>query len=292
MKSTKIFIAAALASIMTLTTGCAFPDATYDPVAPTTNQFKQGDNSYAMNILNAGWGGDIPFHISDTVIPEDALDGNSNADLYVTQAALGTLANGLIGGALGLASVALFTPSNHYPEQAEFFIWLPANGRDINDIKTRNELKSEITTDYLEPMYKSFLAATHSGHIVSSTKGSFSYKGVSCTNKDSNKDPEKICDVNLTSSMNRFVYQLRFASYADKQHGLPFKTNSDGKFIIVRLRVLTYDLVTFNKKDNLFFYIPAGSSRYPNNYQYTNTPYIRSSTDNYFFAKVAHKIND
>ena len=287
MKPTKILIVATLASIMTLTTGCAFPDPSNNPVTPTTNQFKQNDNSYAMNILNAGWSGNIPFHISDTEIPEDAIDGNSNADLYITQAALGTLANGLIGGALGLASVSLFTPSNHWDEQIEFFIWLSANGRDINSIKTRNELKSEITNDYLEPMYKSFLAETHLGSITSSTKGSFSLKGAAC----SNKDPEKICNVNLTSLENRFIYQLRFVSYADKQHGLPFKTNNNGKFIIARLRVLTYDLVKFNKKDNLFFFVPAGSRRHPNNIQHTNIPYILSSTGEHFFAKVAHKIN-
>lgn len=283
MKSTKILIAAALASIMALTSGCALlPTPVNKRLASiTTEQFKQDDNSYAMNVLNAGWGGHIPFSISDTKIPEDALDGNSNADLYMTQATLGALANGLVGGALGLASVAILTPTNHKGEEVRYLVWIPANGRDINNMKDREELEHEIATDYLEPMFKSFFAVSHKGNITAPTKGSFSFKGVLC----SRKHPETICEVDLASDAN--IYTSRFISYADKQHGLPFKTNNDGKFIIINVRVpfSQKDIVKFNKKDNALFYIPAGNKRKPNKIQHTNIPYILSTTGEHFFLK-------
>ncbi|MEC6816723.1 hypothetical protein VXS05_17000 [Photobacterium toruni] len=289
MKPTKSLTATALASIMALTSGCSLlPDPSSESVPPITNQFKQGDDSYAMDILNAGWGGDIPFSISDTEIPEDAIDGNGNAGLYMTQATLGTLANGVIGGALGLTSVAVLTPSNHDLEQLESFIWIPANGRDINNMKDREEFIGEITTDYLEPMYKSFLASSYTGNITSSTKGSFSFKGEAC----SRNDHEKICEVNITSTMNRLIYRLQFVSYADKQHGLPFKTNNNGEFVIARLRLPFYSLIKHNKNNNVFFFIPAGSSQHPNDYQYTNIPYIKSTTGDHFFVKPTYKINN
>jgi hypothetical protein len=288
-KPTKILIATALASIMALTSGCSLlPDPSSESVPTSTNQFKQGDDSYAMDVLNAGWNGDIPFSISDTVIPEDALDGNGNAGLYMTQATLGALANGVIGGALGLVSVAFLAPSNNNSEHPEIFIWMPANGRDINNMKDRKEFISEVTTDYLEPMYKSFLASSHTGNITSSTKGSFSFKGGSC----SLNDHEKICEINVTSALNRLIYRLHFVSYADKQHGLPFKTNNNGKFVIARLRLPFYALMENNKKNNVFFFVPAGSFTEPNTYQHTNIPYIKSATGEQFFVKVAHKIND
>ena len=289
MKPTKIFIAAALASIMTLTSGCSLlKNPTFKPVSPTTNQFKQGDNSYAMDVLNAGWGGDIPFHISDTEIPADVLDGNSNTSMYMTKAALGTLAYGLHGGLLGLASAVILTPTNEYQNYLRSFIWLPADGLDINDINVRKELLNVITNDYLEPMFKSYVTATKSGEVTSSTKGSFLLKGRAC----SLKNPKDICDINLTSGMNPYVYQLRFVSYADKQHGLPFKTNNTGKFIIVRLNLPVYSMAKYNKNNRMLFYIPAGSSQHPNDYQHANIPYILSSTGEHFFAKPAHKIND
>ena len=290
MKPTKIFIAAALASIMTLTSGCSLllPPISTKQASTTPEQFKQDDNSYAMNVLNAGWAGEIPFNISDTEIPEDALGGNSNAGLYVTQATLGTLANGLIGGAFGLASVAIMTPTSHWSELVMDFMWIPANGRDINNMKDRKELADEITTDYIEPMFRSFFAESHKGIITASTKGSFSFKGSWC----SRKNPEEICKIDLSSSGN--LYTLRFASYADKQHGLPFKTNNDGKFIIVNVRIPCFrkDIVKFSKKDNALFYIPAGEKKDPNKLQHTNIPYILSSTGEHFFTKPAHKIND
>ena len=283
MKPPKILIAAALASIITLTSGCSLlPPPISKRLAPTTtNQFKQDDNSYAMNVLSAAWGNHIPFNIEDADTLKDA-NGVSGKTIYGSQIAMGALAGGFSGGLTGLLFAASMDAST--PKTQDYFqaiSWVPAKGRDINNFEDRKLITDELNQKFFKPMYKDFFKASQEGVITTSTKSTFNYKGKWC----SLTDPDKQCSMFLPDN------SIAFVGYADKQHGLPFSTNSNEKYIMTRIHFVPaiMRMMKYNKKDNLLFYVP------PINYfakfdkiQMKGIPYIQSTTGSHFFARNAY----
>ncbi|OBU41471.1 hypothetical protein AYY26_20920 [Photobacterium phosphoreum] len=277
MKITKLIKIVTLASVMCITTGCATPIGKIK-ADTTIKNFKHNNDSYAMNVLSAAWNERIPFNIKDENNIKDA-DGVSGKTMYGSEIAMGALSNGLSGGLTGLLFAASMDASTQkFQNHFQAIIWMPANGKDINNSEDRKLITDEITLKLLKPMYKDFFKASKKGEITTSTKSGFNYKGSWCS----------YTDPNVECSMFLSPYDLQFISYADKQHGLPFNTNNNGKYIITRVRLVPQLMLMmkYNKKENMLFYVP------PINYfakfdkiQMKNTPYIQSTTKKNFFVK-------
>lgn len=277
MKITKLIKIVTLASVMCITTGCATPIGKIK-ADTTIKNFKHNNDSYAMNVLSAAWNERIPFNIKDENNIKDA-DGVSGKTMYGSEIAMGALSNGLSGGLTGLLFAASMDASTQkFQNHFQAIIWMPANGKDINNSEDRKLITDEITLKLLKPMYKDFFKASKKGEITTSTKSGFNYKGSWC----SYTDPNVECSMFLSPK------NLQFMGYADKQHGLPFNTNNNGKYIITRVRLAPSIMLMmkYNKKENMLFYVP------PINYfakfdkiQMKNTPYIQSTTKKNFFVK-------
>ena len=284
MKITTLIKIVTLASVMCITTGCATALGKIE-ADTTIKNFKHNNDSYAMNVLSAAWNDRIPFNIEDANNLKDA-DGVSNKTIYGSEIAIGSLSNGISGGLTGLLFAAAMDAST--PKVQDYFqgiIWTPANGKDINNSEDRKLITEEITQKLLKPMYKDFFKASKKGDITTSTKSEFNYKGTWC----SYTDPNIECSIFISP------YNIQFMGYADKQHGLPFSTNNNGKYIITRIHLApaTMSMMKYNKKENMLFYVPPISyfAKF-DKIQMKNTPYIQSTTKKNFFVKSAFEINN
>ena len=144
----KRILAATMATI-TLA-GCASKPVEIDPTPRSVNK----NDSFAMQVLEAGWVDRVPFDIKDADFPEDATGTKYD---YTSYATLGFLSNGLTG-ALGNTLIAGVMNAGGYPlaDNIKWIFWVPADNIDINDKAAINDY---IQSNYLKPALDEYISS-------------------------------------------------------------------------------------------------------------------------------------